>query len=308
MMNKETLRLLDEQLTTWETARDNYRVLSEVRTRELWINGISYRMQYNHARIVSSGAKVDAASIARRPCFLCPSHRPTEQHHIPLLGHYEILVNPFPIFPRHFTIVEKEHIPQRIVSRFGDLLELARLLTDYVLFYNGPHCGASAPDHAHFQAGSRGFLPIENAWRTWIGKEIVRTANAALYCLNDAPRTTLVIESGTIEAACQLFQRICRILPVPAGEEESRMNVLALYKDNHWETFVFPRSKHRPACYDANGDARLLCSPASVDLGGVFILPREEDFLKITADDVSQILREVCLPLTALKNGITYET
>ncbi len=301
MMNEEAFDLLQRQLSLWKTARDNYRALSEVRTRELWVGEVPYRIQHNPVRIVSSGAKVDDASIARRPCFLCSSHRPVGQLNIPLLGHYELLVNPFPIFPRHFTIVEKEHLPQRIASRFGDLLALARLLNGYTLFYNGPRCGASAPDHAHFQAGSRGFLPIEGIWRAWIDHEIARTADAVLYRLNDAPRTTLVIESSSVESACRLFRRICRALPIPAGEEEPRMNVLALYKENHWETFVFPRSKHRPSCFDADGDTRLLCSPASVDLGGVFILPREEDFLKITEDDVRQILCEVCLPFASFK-------
>ena len=300
-MNDAVLQLYREQLRTWKTAYVNYQALSLVQTREISVNDISYRMQYNAARIVSSDAKVDAASIARRPCFLCASHRPVEQKGIPLLGHYELLVNPYPIFPEHFTLVEKEHVPQRIASRMADMLRLACLLSHYTVFYNGPCCGASAPDHAHFQAGTRGFLPIEDSWWQQIDKELVRIPGATLYCLADAPRTTLVIESDQMEAACRMFHTVYQALPVLQGEEEPRMNILALVRNGHWEIFIFPRSKHRPACYSAAGNARLLSSPALVDLGGVFILPREEDFQKITASDITQILSEVCLSLAELK-------
>lgn len=300
-MNDAALQLYHEQLRTWKTAYVNYQALSLVQTREISVNDICYRIQYNAARIVSSDAKVDAASIARRPCFLCASHRPIEQKSIPLLGHYELLVNPYPIFPEHFTLVEKAHVPQRIAPRMADMLQLAYLLSHYTVFYNGPCCGASAPDHAHFQAGTRGFLPIEDVWRQQIDKELAKMAGATLYCLADTPRATLVIEADQVEAASRMFHMVYQALPVLQGEVEPRMNILTLFQNGHWEIFIFPRSKHRPACYSAVGKARLLSSPASVDLGGVFVLPREEDFRKITAPDITQILSEVCLPLTELK-------
>ena len=264
-MNKEVNDLLDRQLATWETARRNYDALSGVRVKELNVHGVPYKVQFNPARIVSSGAKVDAQSIKERRCFLCAANRPAEQEGILFRGHYEILVNPFPIFPRHLTVPETGHLPQLIANRFADMLELARELTDFTIFYNGPRCGASAPDHAHFQAGSRG------------------------------SRTTLVINTDDAGEASRLFQAIYQSLLVPEGDEEPMMNVLAFYESAHWTVFVFPRAKHRPACYTAEGNARLLSSPASVDLGGVFITPVEQDFQKITADNVAQILSEVCL-------------
>lgn len=294
-MNKEVNDLLARQLATWETARHSYEALAGVRVKELNVRGVPYKVQFNPARIVSSGAKVDAKSIRERRCFLCAANRPAEQEGIPFLGHYELLVNPFPIFPRHLTVPETEHIPQLIGHRFADMLELARELTDFTVFYNGPRCGASAPDHAHFQAGNRGFMPIEADWRTRIGETVVQTDRATLYSLDDAPRTTLVIDTDDADEACCFFQAICHALPVPEGDQEPMMNILALYDSSRWTIFVFPRAKHRPACYTAEGDARLLSSPASVDLGGVFITPVEQDFLKITADDVAQILSEVCL-------------
>lgn len=294
-MNRTINNLLTEQLATWETARNNYTALSGVQVKELDVNGIPYKVQFNPARIVSSGAKVDAKSIQERKCFLCPANLPSVQKGIPFESHYNILVNPFPIFPRHLTIPEVEHVNQRISLRFSDMLGLAQALSEYTIFYNGPKCGASAPDHAHFQAGNKGFMPIEKDWKSRIADKIGDYKNASLWYLDDAPRATLVIESPGKDTAVELFNLIYRLLPVPPGEEEPMMNVLAMNEAGKWIVFVFPRAKHRPACYTAEGDANLLSSPASVDLGGVFITPVEKDFLKITAGDIAQILSEVCL-------------
>ena len=294
-MNQTIQNLITEQLTSWETARNNYEALSTVKVKELNVNGVPYKVQFNPARIVSSGAKVDAKTIQERKCFLCPANLPAVQKGVPFKEHYNILVNPFPIFPRHLTIPEQAHVDQRIASRMEDMLDLAQALADYVIFYNGPKCGASAPDHAHFQAGNKGFLPIEKDWRNQLAEKVADYQNATLWYMNDAPRATLVIESSSKEDAVHLFEIIYRSLEVKPGEEEPMMNVLAFYEDEKWVVFVFPREKHRPACYTAEGEANLLSSPASVDLGGVFITPVEKDFLKITAEDIAQILSEVCV-------------
>lgn len=293
-MNETIHNLLTEQLATWETARNNYAALSGVQVKELDVCGVRYKVQFNPARIVSSGAKVDAKSIQERRCFLCPANLPPQQKGIPFKGRYQILVNPFPIFPRHLTIPDLEHTPQRINGRLEDMMELASLLTDYTLFYNGPRCGASAPDHAHFQAGNRGFMPIETDWKNQIAGKIADYGQATLYWLNDRPRATLVIQSTDTASATHLFRLICRLLP-PQPEGEPMLNLLTLYDAGRWTLFVFPRAKHRPACYTAEGDARLLSSPASVDLGGVFITPVEADFQKISPEIMEQILSEVCL-------------
>ena len=297
-MNQTIHELLTEQLASWETARNNYAALSEVQVKELNVNGIPYKVQFNPARIVSSGAKVDAKSIQERKCFLCPANLPPVQKGIPFGGHYNILVNPFPIFPRHLTVSEVEHVDQRIAPRLGDMLDLAEALSAYTIFYNGPRCGASAPDHAHFQAGNKGFMPIEKDWRVQVAGKVADYGKATLFYLDDAPRTTLVIESAEKEAAMKLFDAVYRSLPVKLGEEEPMMNVLAMYEEGKWVVFIFPRALHRPACYTAQGEANLLSSPASVDLGGVFITPVEKDFAKITAEDIAQILSEVCLSET----------
>lgn len=294
-MNQAIHNLLTEQTISWETARNNYAALAGVQVKELNVNGIPYKVQFNPARIVSSGAKVDAKSIRERKCFLCPANLPPEQKGIPFKGHYHILVNPFPIFPRHLTIPEQAHVPQRIAPRFADMLELAQNLSEFTIFYNGPKCGASAPDHAHFQAGNKGFLPIEQEWRKHVAGKIADYGKAVLWHLDDAPRATLVIDSASAEDATALFDIIYCALDVRPDEDEPMMNALAMYEADSWTVFIFPRAKHRPACYTAEGEENLLISPASVDLGGVFITPVEKDFLKITAEDVARILSEVCI-------------
>ena len=294
-MNQEVESLFINQLQVWETAKNNFAALSNVQVKTLMVGDTKYKVQFNPARIVSSGAKVDAKAIKARKCFLCAVNRPEVQQGIPFKGEYTILVNPFPIFPRHLTIPEVNHVDQRIVNRLGDMLDLAEALTDYTVFYNGPKCGASAPDHAHFQAGNRGFMPIESQWREQIAGEVARLGDAVLYYLNDAPRATLVVESASRPDAEKLFKVVYKNLSLKEGEEEPMMNVLAMYEGGKWILFIFPREKHRPACYTAEGEDNLLSSPASVDLGGVFITPVEKDFNKLNAEILAQILGEVCL-------------
>jgi len=265
-------KLFEEQLSNWELARNNYKALEQVKTKTLFVDGREYKVQFNPARIVSSAAKVDAQSIRERKCFLCAENRPPEQNGIPFKGCYTILVNPFPIFPRHLTVPATEHIPQLIAARFEDMLDLAQQLADYVVFYNGPKCGASAPDHFHFQAGNKGFLPIEK----------------------DRNRYNMIcIESDKKEEVLDRFQQVYSTLEQKPEDDEPMMNVLAWYETGKWIVCIFPRKKHRPDCYFAEGGANILISPAAVDLGGVFITPLEKDFEKITAEDIAGILQEV---------------
>lgn len=299
-------QFFEQQLAQWPEAAARYEALKGVRVKELDVDGTHYRVQFNPARIVSSGAKVDAASIGKRPCFLCGKNRPAQQIALPWGGHYEILVNPFPIFRRHLTIPEVGHTPQRIGSRLGDMLDLAHDLPEFTLFYNGPHCGASAPDHAHFQAAPRGEMPIEQQWQTVAGEPVAHQGEAKLYLLSEQPRTALVVVSPRREDALALAEAVIAKLPLKENApEEPMLNLLALYEEGCWTVIIFPRQKHRPACYSEADEARrLLCSPASVDMGGLFILPRPEDFEKITANDIRQILQEVCLP----RNAVKYES
>lgn len=294
-MNQKIERLFTDQLASWELAGNNYAALSRVKTKELDVNGTHYKVQFNPARIVSSAAKVDTKSIQERKCFLCPEHLPNVQRGLPFKENYQILVNPFPIFPKHLTIPALQHTAQRIKDRFGDMLDLATCAEEYVVFYNGPHCGASAPDHAHFQAGSKGFLPIEQEWKNKKAGKIVTHKSATLSYLNDAPRATLILEATHREDAIALFNTVYDAMELKPGEDEPMMNILAWMENDRWIVCIFPRAQHRPFCYAAEGDANILISPASVDMGGVFITPLEKDFEKLTATDIASILKEVCL-------------
>jgi len=286
---------LQEQLNAWELARTNYEVLKQVRVKEMNFDGFKVSVQFNPARIVSSSAKVDSKSIQERKCFLCEQNRPSVQKGIPFRDDYLVLINPFPIFPKHLTIPACEHVDQLIFNRFGDMLDLAYNLDEFTIFYNGPKCGASAPDHVHFQAGSKGFLPIEKEWRMFAGSEIVDHQSAKLYILNKYLRGTFVIEAEAKESAVKLFERIYTSLETKPGEGEPMMNILAWFDADKWVICIFPRTLHRPSCYTAQGDDNILISPASVDMGGVFITPLEKDFEKISAGNVTEILQEVCI-------------
>lgn len=298
--------LFVRQLEGWTLARENYAALASVRVRQVEVEGVPYRLQYNPARIVSSAAKVDAQSVSRRKCFLCAENLPPEQERLEVEGDYWLLVNPYPIFPRHFTIAAKQHRPQCVEGMLHSMFLLARELTDCVVFYNGPCCGASAPDHAHLQAGNKGFLPVEQYWRQHIGGTAACMGQSVLYRIDDAPRCSWVIDADRVEDGMMLFRRFCSALPVAEGEREPKMNLLCTYHPatERWTLYIFPRKAHRPACYYAEGDARILCSPGAVDMGGVIILPREEDFNCITNGDVQRILAEVSLPFDAIQQKI----
>lgn len=295
MDSQQAKELLQEQLQVWDLARNNYKALENVETREFAFDEFAIRVQFNPARIQSSAAKVDSKSIQERKCFLCPQNLPPAQKGIDYKGKYQLLVNPFPIFPEHFTIPAYEHVDQLILNRYEDMLDLAKDLDEYTLFYNGPKCGASAPDHVHFQAGNKGFLPIENDVH-YVPKDIVHEGNGIIvYTINNYLRNGLFIEATNKDLAVQFFRRLYLLLDIPEGEKEPMMNILSWYENNTWYSCIIPRAKHRPSCFSAEGDANILLSPASVDMGGVFITPLEKDFKKITADDIKQILQEVCI-------------
>jgi hypothetical protein len=283
----------------------NTKQMGNIKYKELSILNCKFSIQFNKARVRSSAAKTDAASIAQRPCFLCKENRPAEQKSVDWRGKYEILENPFPIFPQHLTIPTYEHTPQQLQGRFTDILALSKEMPQFTVFFNGPRCGASAPDHMHFQAGSRRFMPIEEQWQERIGEHLAVEGKARLHLMVHDPRNTLLMIADEEKDAVMLFERVMQALrvkkdsPTLTGtlsdlEGEPMVNVLTYYDGGQWFTFIFSRTKHRPACYFAEGDKQMIISPASVDLGGVFITVREEDFERINETMLEHILREVC--------------
>ena len=298
---KETEELFHQQLSSWEQAGNNYKALEGVVAKEIIVEGFPFKVQFNPARIVSSAAKVDTKSIQERKCFLCAANRPAVQRGVEYIFNgdvknpYTILVNPFPIFPRHLTIPQIAHTDQKIFGRFGAMLDLAVNLEGYTLFYNGPKCGASAPDHFHFQAGNRGFLPIEEHQDSLGLEKLYRDGSTSLYAATKALNGLFVIESVIANEAETLMNTLYSLLEIKDGEVEPMLNILCWYDKNKWSIAIFIRSKHRPSHYFAEGDSNILISPASVDLGGVFITPLEKDFEKITSKEIREILAEICI-------------
>lgn len=291
-LNEAVNELFARQLENWEQAARNYEALNRVKTKTFTVSGHTSLVQFNPARIVSSAAKVDKNTILNRACFLCKENRPQKQEGLPFSDKYTILINPFPIFPRHLTIPTNVHTPQRIKGRIADMLDLARELDEYVIFYNGPRCGASAPDHMHFQAGNKGFLPIETEWNK--NKKMIRqTADSTLWSLDEGLRSAWMIESGNITSTSGLFDSIYQALEEKQPDEEPMMNLLVWYEEEKWYLCIFSRKKHRPDCFFAEGDKQFTISPATVDLGGVFITPLEKDFERITPEIITEILHEI---------------
>ena len=291
----------ESQLAEWEFARRNFEALRRIETKTFDLDGFLIRVQFNPARIVSTAAKVDAASVVARKCFLCSENQPPEQRGLPWGDGYRVLVNPYPIFARHFTIPAAEHVPQSIADRYGDMLALARCFDREVVFYNGPRCGASAPDHAHFQAVGKGAMPLEAEVGRFATEKVLEASGAAAYAIRDYLRGGFVIRSADASAAAACFGKLYEALEVLPADAEPMMNVLTWYDSDGWTSCVFPRTKHRPACFYGEGATDLLVSPASVDLAGVMIVPRKDDFVKITAENIRAIFNEVCIDDSALQ-------
>ena len=281
----------ETQLAAWPMAAANFEALGGVKVKELDVNGMPFKVQFNPARMASSGAKVDAASLKARPCFLCEKNRPEVQIGIEWNDRYTILVNPFPIFHRHLTT---SHTDQLIAGRIADMMGLAAELNGYTVFYNGPRCGASAPDHMHFQAGNSDFLTIAPAIENAELKTIAADGDATLSLVDTLPVKVFVIDAADHSAGERLFGRLLEAMPVPEGEREPMLNLLCYSTPAGERLVVIPRKRHRPACYGTDNGCMLI-SPASVDVGGVFTPPRPEDFERMDQAAIASILDEVCL-------------
>lgn len=291
-------RFLAEQLEEWPLAADNFKALEGVKVKDVDVDGLKVKVQFNPARIVSSSAKVDAKSLKERKCFLCEENRPAVQRGIEWGedGKYVVLINPFPIFPRHFTIPDRTHVDQLVVDRIKDMMDLAEQMEGYTVFYNGPKCGASAPDHMHFQAGNSDFLTLAPAIEDAELKTVAEIEGKAVLALVDSlPLKVFVIDAQDHVSGADLFRKLYEALPVPEGEKEPMMNLLCYATPAGVRLVVIPRKKHRPSFYGMDTDEQMLISPASVDMGGVFITPLEKDFERLDAVKIREIYDELCL-------------
>ncbi|MCK5134946.1 MAG: DUF4922 domain-containing protein [Bacteroidales bacterium] len=294
---QEADALFEDQKRSWPLLGANWDKLEAARLKRINFDGFTIQVQFNPKRITSSAAKIDKTSIENRKCFLCSENRPHVQTQVGFGKEYEILCNPFPIFKEHFTIAKMDHTPQVIDPEFSSFLELSRALLDLVVFYNAPACGASAPDHMHFQAGNRGFMPIEDEIGTILkkyGELIVRSTDLTATAVDDGLRRFIVLESSHKEPLEDTFSLISDYTRDLMNGEEPMLNMLSYYRDR-WQIMVFPRDRHRPWQFFEEGEKNILLSPASVDMGGTLITPLEKDFNKITREDIMDIFSQITL-------------
>ena len=292
MEDSSISRFFNRQLEMWEDARHRFRDLKHVEVRQL---SDQLKVQFNPARIVSTGAKIDKHTLGERPCFLCERNRPKEQMTKQIDDHFQLLVNPFPILPVHFTIPATKHQPQSIYRHYGEMHRLLSLHSELMVFYNGPKCGASAPDHLHFQAGTSGVLPLQTNWQRLsrnLTDVISLTDEEKISVLRDFLVPAFVIISKSEDSDEELFHRLYRSMPMRGDESEPMMNIIAWRKGDEFISVVIPREKHRPDAYFAEGEAQMMVSPGALDMAGLIITPREEDFNKINLDKATALLRE----------------
>lgn len=292
MEDSSISRFFNRQLEVWTDARHRFRDLKHVETRQF---SDQLKLQWNPARIVSTGAKIDEKTLGERPCFLCDKNRPKEQMSKQIDEKFHLLVNPFPILPVHFTIPARKHQPQLIYKNYGEMHRFISLHSDLLVFYNGPKCGASAPDHLHFQAGTNGILPLQTNWQR-LSRNLTD-----IISLNDEEKISVVrdfivpafvIISKSAESDEALFRRLYKAMPQRGDETEPMMNIISWRKGEEFISVVIPREKHRPEAYFAEGDAQFVVSPGALDMSGLIITPREEDFRKLTEEKALSLLQE----------------
>lgn len=292
MEDSSISRFFNRQLEVWTDARHRFRDLKHVETRQF---SDQLKLQWNPARIVSTGAKIDKKTLGERPCFLCDKNRPKEQMSKQIDEKFHLLVNPFPILPVHLTIPARKHQPQLIYKNYGEMHRFISLHSDLMVFYNGPKCGASAPDHLHFQAGTNGILPLQTNWQR-LSRNLTD-----IISLNDEEKISVVrdfivpafvIISKSAESDETLFRRLYKAMPQRGDETEPMMNIISWRKGEEFISVVIPREKHRPEAYFAEGDTQFVVSPGALDMSGLIITPREEDFRKLTEEKALSLLQE----------------
>ena len=306
-MDNNVGKFIKDQLSVWPLAAREYRLLKAAKTKSLNVGGLDVTIQLNPSRKVSSEAALDPVSIASRPCFLCPENRPSEQYDIDFEGRkgrkYRITLNPFPIFPGHLVISSKQHIPQSIWHRFQDMLDFVGLNRDYVCFYNGPKCGASAPDHLHFQGCPKGLMPLERRVDALLDSDnkssleyLSSVKEARLYHLDEYARGIYVLEATTPKSITKLFYRLLDCAPVMEEDSEPRMNIISWCSGrDSFRSIVIFREKHRSRHYYSEGSDHLYMSPGCADMGGVFVTTREEDFSKLDSSLLNEVVDEVTI-------------
>lgn len=299
---KELNKFIKDQLSVWQLASSNFRALKTAPSREVDVFGLKCRIQYNPRRVISSTADTSPAAIASRKCFLCADNRPKEQFHLGFEGrkgrNYHIQINPYPIFRGHLVIVRDEHIPQEIWHHFPDMLDFAARYKDYLVFYNGPSSGASAPDHLHFQAIPKHNLPLEDVVDEFLdhpGEPLATVKDASLYKFDGYARGVFALKATTSKSLAKLFYRLLDCTDRGKGEEEPMFNLYAYVKNGEYRTIVVMRSSKRSHHFYSKGADHLTISPGAADIAGLFVAPFREDYDKADTALLEELLSEVCI-------------
>lgn len=297
--NRAVSLLYSRQSDEWPLLKQGIDSLAGAELKKYFFDGYEIYAQFNPGRINSTIANVSPEAVKNRECFLCTENLPQEQQGIIYKDKYSILCNPYPIFTNHLTVSSISHIPQRIKKSFADLLEICSSIPDYCFIYNGPESGASAPDHLHFQACRKESLPINidyEGLKNEFSEEII-ISGVTINAVDDGIRKMFTLESDSSEALVKIFNELYSLYaPLSKSHVEPRLNIISSFEqETGWRVIIFFRKKHRPDAYFKEDDENLLVSPASIDLGGVLVIPLEKDFKKIDKETIVQIFREVSL-------------
>ena len=297
-------KFVGDQLSQWPLACGNFRALKDVSVREVEVGGLTVKLQFNPARIGSSAAKTSKEELAKRRCFLCRENRPAEQIMLRFEGRkgkkYDILVNPYPIFPDHLVIAKSKHTDQAIWHRYIDMLDLSKKYSGYTFFYNGPKSGASAPDHHHFQGAPKGLMPLENDVNASVDNPdvleyVTSVQDASLYHYKKFTSGVFFLRAETSKSAAKLFYRLLDCADILEGDSEPRINLFSWWQDGEYRSIVVFRTSHRSHHYFSEGPDHLTMSPGCADMGGVFIVPIPEEYDKITSELLTELVEEVSI-------------
>lgn len=289
---------IEKQLSEWSAAAERFRQLEQdVQTRFLTEEGVRYAVQWNPARIVSTKALTDTTQQLQRPCFLCAENQVKEQFGLPYIGHTRILINPFPILRGHLVIAKTTHEEQCFSTLSESIYSLATDIPEYVFFYNGARSGASAPDHAHYQGGLRGTIPLERDFHHIVphSKALDCIQGVTLYHSSHyiAPLYYLQSSSKQKDTHKVVVERFLHTLPKERERKEADFNLFVWKAEETLITVIIPRRKHRPACFYDKGEKQCLVSPGAIDMGGLLITPQEKDFKSMTLAKATALLQEV---------------
>jgi hypothetical protein len=289
------------QAERWPRLQVALEGLALVRTRPVDLPDRPATVQFNPGRTTSSTARVDASAVAARPCFLCPENLPEEERGLAFGADLVVLANPAPIGPLHFVVAQRAHRPQALHPVLDDAVALAAAFPEVAVFYNGPRCGASAPDHIHLQAIGRGMMPDEVRFSDALlrGRDpappLAGTETVRAWC-DRRLRATLYLAGPPAGVAEGVRAAVSALAEVNDAEAEPMFNLVLAAVGSRLSALFYPRGAHRPACFFAEDPERCLVSPGAVDMAGGVIAVREVDFERLDTGLLSAIFAETTLP------------